>query len=277
MKTFNKLLPWLIAFCVIILGGYLLAPSAQSQIEDASNFTGIHIKSSQLGTATPQLMVWNQGASQSIEVRSTAGTSVWSVSAAGGLTQAGGLSNNQNLVVSAPTAIDTATPAVLINNAGVSNQIEVQDGGVVVAQAFNGGGIKLAAPTAVGTAVPALAVNSLGVSRLFEVQDAATPVFSVNNGGTVTGLVLRYGSSGEQLVTGTTLVTGTATASHGLTTVTFCLASMGEDPTAGAGDGAMVTTAVSANTCTLKVWQDDFVSAATETNVDVHWLVVGTP
>lgn len=89
--------------------------------------------------------------------------------------------------------------------------------------------------------------------------------------------VLGYASAGEQLVVGTSLVTGTATAAHGLTTVTFALCTLGEDPTAGAGDGAMCTVTVSGNTVTLKVWQDDFVTAATETDVDVHWLVVGTP
>ena len=86
-----------------------------------------------------------------------------------------------------------------------------------------------------------------------------------------------YASSGQQLVYGTTNVTGTIVAAHGLTTVTFCTATLNEDPTAGAGDGAMVTVVVAANVCTLKVWQDDFVTAATETNVSVQWLVVGVP
>jgi hypothetical protein len=39
----------------------------------------------------------------------------------------------------------------------------------------------------------------------------------------------------------------------------------------------MCTVTVSANVVTLKVWQDDFITAATETDVDVHWLVVGVP
>lgn len=86
-----------------------------------------------------------------------------------------------------------------------------------------------------------------------------------------------YASAGQQLVYGTTEITGTGTAAHGLTTVTFCAASLGEDPTSGAGEAAMVTTAVSTNTCTLKAWQDDFVTAATEADVAVHWIVVGAP
>lgn len=88
--------------------------------------------------------------------------------------------------------------------------------------------------------------------------------------------VLGYGSSGEQAVSGTDTMTTTLAVSHGLTTVTFCLATLGEDPETGAGDAAAVTTAVSANACTVKTWQDDF-TAATEASVVVHWLVIGTP
>jgi hypothetical protein len=88
---------------------------------------------------------------------------------------------------------------------------------------------------------------------------------------------LGYASSGSQLVYGTSTITGTATAAHGLTTVTFALCTLGEDPTSGAGDGAMCTATISANVVTLKVWQDDFVTAASEADVDVHWLVVGVP
>jgi hypothetical protein len=85
-----------------------------------------------------------------------------------------------------------------------------------------------------------------------------------------------YASSGQQLVYGTDTITGTATPAHGLTTVTFCLCSLGSDPDDDAGDAAMCTTAVSSNVCTLKTWQDDFVTAATEADIPVHWLVVGT-
>ena len=67
-----------------------------------------------------------------------------------------------------------------------------------------------------------------------------------------TNYPLEYGSSGYEAVYGTTDITGTGTASHGLTTVTFALCTLGEDPTAGAGDGAMCTLTVSGNVITLK-------------------------
>lgn len=117
-----------------------------------------------------------------------------------------------------------------------------------------------------------------------DVQSGATSTYggAVDIGGT-----LQYGasdlypvgyvSSGQQAVYGTASITGTLVAPHGLTTVTFCLATLGEDPTSGGGDAAHVSVAVSANVCTLKAWQDDFVTAATEADVAIHWLVIGAP
>jgi hypothetical protein len=202
---------------------------------------------------------------------------------------------DSNLVIAAPTAIGTATPGLVIDCAGVSNCIEIRDGATPVFSVANGGAVSMAgslspsggqsvspnlvvsAPTAIATATPAAYINNAGAHNSLVIAKNATPNFTVGNSGAVTGLVLRYATSGQQLVTGTSLVTGTATASHGLTTVTFALCTLGEDPTGGAGDGAMCSVTVSANVVTLKVWQDDFVTAATETNVDVHWLAVGTP
>jgi hypothetical protein len=86
-----------------------------------------------------------------------------------------------------------------------------------------------------------------------------------------------YASSGQQLVYGTASITGTAAVATGLSTVTFALCTLAEDPTAGAGDAAYCTVTVAANVVTVKAWQDDFVTAATETEVDVNWIVVGAP
>lgn len=111
-------------------------------------------------------------------------------------------------------------------------------------------------------------------------------VTTLNNNATVTGTLqygadslypVGYASSGQQIVYGTASMTGTLSVSHGLTTVTFCVATLGEDPTAGAGDAAHVSVVVSANACTIKAWQDDFVTAATETDVAIQWLVIGAP
>lgn len=114
--------------------------------------------------------------------------------------------------------------------------------------------------------------NVLTVSNAGNVDAAGTLQYGANN-----LYPVGYSASGQQLVYGTATITGTAVIAHGLTTVTFCQATLGEDPTAGAGEAAHVTVTVAANVCTAKVWQDDFVTAASETNVDVHWLVIGAP
>jgi len=88
---------------------------------------------------------------------------------------------------------------------------------------------------------------------------------------------LEFASAGSEAIYGTDTITGTATAVHGFTTVTFALCTLGEDPESGSGDAAMCTVAISANVVTLDIWQDDFVTAATETDVVIHWVVIGVP
>jgi len=70
-------------------------------------------------------------------------------------------------------------------------------------------------------------------------------------------------------------ITGTLNLDHGLTTVTWALCTLGQDPDDDAGDGAYCTVEVSGNAVTLKVWQDDWVTEATETDVTVHYLIIG--
>ena len=89
--------------------------------------------------------------------------------------------------------------------------------------------------------------------------------------------VIGHDTSGEQFIYGTESITGTAEVAHGLTTVTYALCTMAEDPTVGAGEGATCSLTISTNTVTVKVWQDDNVTAATETEVDVNYFIIGTP
>ena len=108
---------------------------------------------------------------------------------------------------------------------------------------------------------------------------------SVTGASTLSGAVtlgsaaypLGYGSSGYQMVIGTDTFTTTESAAHGLTTVTFALCTLGEDPESSGADAAMCTVSVSGNVVTVDIWQDDFVTASTEADVVVHWLVVGVP
>ena len=91
-----------------------------------SNFTGIHIAAPTVfATATPAMMVDNSGLGRSLEVRDAA-TPVMYVNnggtwgSTGNSTHSGGQTINNWSAVSAPTAIATATPAFVVNSAGVS-------------------------------------------------------------------------------------------------------------------------------------------------------------
>lgn len=88
---------------------------------------------------------------------------------------------------------------------------------------------------------------------------------------------LGFGTDGQQAVAVSQDITTSETITHGLTTVTWAICSMAEDPAAAAGAGAHCTVDVTANVVTAKVWQDDFVTAATEVDVAVNVLVIGTP
>lgn len=86
---------------------------------------------------------------------------------------------------------------------------------------------------------------------------------------------LGFASDGNQIVYGSDTVTTTATASHGLTTVTWALCSLGEDAGTGAGAAATCTVTVSGNTVTLSTFQDDAVTSTV--GAVVNWLVIGAP
>jgi len=90
--------------------------------------------------------------------------------------------------------------------------------------------------------------------------------------------IVGYASSGEQMVWGTESITGTLEVTTGLTTVTWALCTIGEDPAAGAADHlANCTVAVSGNAVTVQVWENDQITESTETGVVAHWMAVGTP
>jgi hypothetical protein len=133
--------------------------------------------------------------------------------------------------------------------------------------------IKVVAPTANATADAALYVNNQSVAESLRVEESGTPVFVVD-GGSFSG-VIGYGTTGQQLVCGTTAITGTGTAVHGLTTPAYCMATLKDDFGA---DGGFVSCAISGATVTLKQWKINATpTAGSETDVNVAWCVIGTP
>jgi hypothetical protein len=69
---------------IFVLAAVVLAAFAW-QIEGVTNFTGIQIKATALGTATPLLEIYNQGVGQSLVIRNSSGTPVFNVNANGNL------------------------------------------------------------------------------------------------------------------------------------------------------------------------------------------------
>lgn len=108
-----------------------------------SNNAGAFAAPTAVATATPAFFVDNAGVSNLFEVRKNS-TPVVQVLNDGSLSATGawtsGQTNNNWVRVAAPTAIATATPAVVIDNAGVSALLEIRDSATPVARFPNGGG-----------------------------------------------------------------------------------------------------------------------------------------
>jgi len=125
-----------------------------------------------------------------------------------------------------------------------------------------------------GTATPVLSVNQTGAGKVVEFSDGGTPVFGIRDGGGFEG-VMKYATPAQQIVCGTSSITGTGTASHGLTTPAYCMATQNSDF---AADGGFVTCAISGTTVTLKQWKVNATpTAGSATAQSINWCVIGTP
>jgi hypothetical protein len=351
-ETDRKWIAWAIAVALIVAGTLLgvtfpqLPPTpaegdfgAQAHPGGYTNLSGLVVAGpTTFATATPAAIVDSAGLGTILEIRD-ATTPIAYYANGGAYTSGQGQTINNWSAVSAPTAIATATPAFVVNSAGVSQIASFRDAGTELLGVRNGGSVYIAAPTAAATAAPALIVDSkaagstllevrdaatpvfyiaqngsylfegngytngrmthanafavaaptsiatatpaayidsLAVSNIFEARAAATPVFAIEADGDVVGSVLQYGTAGQKGVAASVSITGTGTVAHGLTTVTWAVCTLAQDPDDDAGDAATVSVAISGNTVTAKAWQDD-ATAATETDVDINCFVIGTP
>ena len=135
-------------------------------------------------------------------------------------------------------------------------------------------GAVIAAPTAIATATPAVVIDSAGVSNLLSIRAAGTPVFQVYASGVVNGKVLRYATTGQQIVCGSTTITGTGTLAHGLATPSYVQLSLAQDVT---GNCARLSYTNASATVTAKCWNTALTPAAATTPIPVNWCVIGTP
>jgi hypothetical protein len=154
-----------------------------------------------IGTATPALIVYNNGVSVPFEVRNSSGTPVAAIGAdgavvfAGSITSAGAVNGGGVLGASlavAPTTQASATAAFYINSA-TGNTGALQDwriNNVNVQSMGPSGSLLMPVYVNVGaaatTATPVFKVQSAGAGNVVSVVSAGTPVFRVNAAGNVT-------------------------------------------------------------------------------------------
>jgi len=169
-----------------------------------------------------------------------------------------------------PTQIATATPGVIVDNAGLGVSVEYRDAQTPVAAVAGDGAHQVDTineyTAGSGVTIDSVVLKDGGATFTGEVQYGSDSLYPMG-----------YASSGSQLVVGSDDITGTLAVVTGLTLITSGGATLAEDPGTGAGDAAFTTVALTTNTMTIKAWQDDWTTAATETEVTVIWWAVGTP
>jgi hypothetical protein len=88
---------------------------------------------------------------------------------------AGDVTNLSGLAVAAPTAIATATPALMVNSSGVSNLLEVRDAATPVFQVHDGGNVT-GKVVRYGTAGELMVVGTETITDTLEVTTGLTTV-----------------------------------------------------------------------------------------------------
>lgn len=130
------------------------------------------------------------------------------------------------------------------------------------------------APTPPATATPLVLVNNTGTSNSLSIRQNATPVFVVSASGAVSGQVLKYDTSGQKIVCGSTTITGTGTLPTGLATPSYVQLTLAQDVT---GDCARLSYTNASATVTAKCWSAAATPAAAATAAAVNWCAIGTP
>jgi hypothetical protein len=138
----------------------------------------VHSYPTAAATSVPALVVNNSGIANSLEVR-VATTPVFNVQANGAV-----VGNNAFM---APNS-GTATPGLLVDQAGAGKVVQFSDSGVAVLSVNNGGQVAQFVPTAIATDVPAHLIFNTGVSNPFEVRNSGgTPVAAIAGNGAING------------------------------------------------------------------------------------------
>jgi len=135
------------------------------------------------------------------------------------------------------------------------------------------GPVTFVLPTTQATSTPGITIDGYGLGKILSVQDSATPVFDINNAGVVNAKVLSYATKGGMASIGSSAAgSSSVTVASGLTTLTACFCSLGNDF---AADGGFCSAAVSSTNCVLKAWKINATPTAASASQTVYWLAIG--
>lgn len=188
--------------------------------EDFTNHIKVAAPTS-IATATPAAVVDSLGVSRLFEVRDAA-TPVWGLDNGGAWTATGVGTNNNQLIVSAPTAIATAQPAFYVDSLGVSRLFEVRDAATPVVGVRNGGRLWVGKGLygAVGTiaCTHGAALPDFTTNLVVTITASGTPTpndFTVGDAGTFVTLIGPPGSDTCTITRGAKMALGAATRTLG--------------------------------------------------------------
>lgn len=238
----NNLKFLILAGLVVAFVATLTALPAQSRPGlGVTNFDSVHLRDSG-PTAQPVLRADQRGTGKIVEFMD-AGTPVWSILDGGSITQSGlqSLTGGQvvspNLVVDAPVALGTATPALMVINPSSSN------------------------PNAV----------------VIKGNVTATPYFSINpTSAVIMNNALQSSAVGQKQFCATNTITDTASYAVGTTAIatpvyTWC--TLGTI----SGDASRCAATHATGLITVTVRNSNATPAANAAGAAVTWCVVGNP
>jgi hypothetical protein len=186
----------------VFLAIFLVAGMAAfaAQIEGVTNFTGVHIQATAQATATPLLMVENDGVSRSFEVRNSSATPVYAIDNDGSVTQSGAttaggnldMQNNQITNIGAAGTDFSATGGLTL-----ADQLSVSSGGADVTGIFG---------------LPATAYTLTGAQTI----TPTTTYYELAPTSTLTA-TLAGGTAGDLLILANTVTTSTIIVDTGAT------------------------------------------------------------
>jgi hypothetical protein len=230
----------------------------------------------QVGTATPGLVIQQGANGNAVEVRNSGGTPTWYTTGAGVVTQSGAQTFSGLLNANAGIAVDTSafTVADTSGNTQINGTLGVTGATTLVGALGSNGGLTVdsTAFTVADTSGNTQIAGTLGVTGATTLTGNTDVVGTLQYGANDL-YPLGYASVNQQIVCGTTIgfTATTVIEPTGLTTTTYPLAIQITQPASTAA--YLTVTAPTTAAFTIQSWGGDFNAGSTE--ITAHWCAVG--